>query len=98
MYTICPSQHWERDMTAGMNAAAVAMAVMAAICLGGPLHAQSSDWQTWLAARDASFSGVALVGHGDTIAAVAAYGLADRATGRANTTDTRFNLGSINKT
>jgi D-alanyl-D-alanine carboxypeptidase len=59
---------------------------------------QSTDWKTWLEAQAAGFSGVALVGRGDVIEVEAAYGLADSATGRANARDTRFNLGSINKT
>lgn len=58
----------------------------------------ASDWKTWLDSRAADFSGVALIGRGDTIQAVNAYGVADRGTGRKNTADTRFNLGSINKT
>ena len=43
------------------------------------------------------FSGVVLFARGDTILLEKAYGPADRAAGRANTVDTRFNLGSINK-
>ena len=58
------------------------------------------DWKAWLDTdtRAASFSGVALIGRGDAVQIVSAYGLADRSTGRPNTADTRFNLGSINKT
>jgi CubicO group peptidase (beta-lactamase class C family) len=78
--------------------ASVAAAAIVATCNGGVLHAQSADWQAWLDSKAAPFSGVALVGQGDAIAVVAAYGIADRATGRANTAETRFNLGSINKT
>ena len=58
----------------------------------------ATNWKTWLDGRAAGFSGVALVARGDTIEIVAGYGLADRASGRKNTADTRFNLGSINKT
>lgn len=58
----------------------------------------ASDWKTWLDSHATGFSGVALIGRGDTIEVVNAYGVADRSTGSKNTTDTRFNLGSINKT
>ncbi len=43
------------------------------------------------------FSGVVLVGRGDTPIFLRAYGLADRGFSVPNRTDTRFNLGSINK-
>jgi CubicO group peptidase (beta-lactamase class C family) len=52
----------------------------------------------WLDARATGFSGVVLVGRGDAIETVRAYGMADRERRIANTADTRFNLGSINKT
>lgn len=58
----------------------------------------AADWKAWLDSRTADFSGVALVGRGDTIEIVRSYGLADRSSGRKNTADTKFNLGSINKT
>lgn len=76
----------------------VAAASIVAGCISIALQSQSSDWKAWLDARGASFSGAALIGRGDAIEVVAAYGIADRATARANTTETRFNLGSINKT
>ncbi len=56
------------------------------------------DWKTWLDAKAASFSGAVLVARGDTVQIASAYGLADRTAGRRNTPETRFNLGSINKT
>ncbi len=59
---------------------------------------EAADWKTWLDSRAAGLSGVVLVARGDTIEDVASYGLADRDSGRKNTADTRFNLGSINKT
>lgn len=43
------------------------------------------------------FSGAVLVARGDEVIYERAVGLADRATGRANTLDTPINLGSINK-
>lgn len=49
-----------------------------------------TDWKGWLETRTSGFSGVALVGRGDAILAVNAYG--------GNAAETRFNLGSINKT
>jgi len=64
-----------------------------------PAHAsQSSDWRRWLDVQAAGFSGVALIGRQDVIEVEAAYGFADPAGTRRNTPDTRFNLGSINKT
>lgn len=56
------------------------------------------DWKTWLDARGASFSGAVLIARGDAVQIARAYGLADRASGLRNTPETRFNLGSINKT
>ncbi len=44
-----------------------------------------------------SFSGVVLLASGDRILLHKAWGMADREGGRPNTTETRFNLGSINK-
>ena len=58
----------------------------------------AADLKTWLAGRATAFSGVVLVGRGDQVQLLEAYGVADRAAGRPNTVDTRFNLGSINKT
>ena len=43
------------------------------------------------------FSGAVLVARGDELIYADAVGLADRQSGRANTLDTPFNLGSINK-
>lgn len=43
------------------------------------------------------FSGAVLVARGEEVIYERAVGLADRATGRANTLDTPINLGSINK-
>ena len=65
----------------------------------GVAGSQAQDyWKTWLDRKTAGFSGVALIARGDAIEVVGAYGLADRTAGRVNTADTRFNLGSINKT
>lgn len=55
-------------------------------------------WKAWLDGRAGDFSGVVLIARGDTIQVLNAYGVADRGTGRRNAADTRFNLGSINKT
>lgn len=49
-----------------------------------------------LAAQDL-FSGVVLVRRGETEILARAWGLADRGNGVANTVETRFNIGSINK-
>ena len=43
------------------------------------------------------FSGAVLVGRGDQPLYAGAFGLADRQSGRPNTIDTPFNLGSVNK-
>lgn len=48
-------------------------------------------------AREGRFSGAVLVSRGGQALVEGAWGLADRASGRANTIETRFNLGSINK-
>jgi CubicO group peptidase (beta-lactamase class C family) len=56
------------------------------------------EWKDWLDTRAAGFSGVALIARGDAVQIASARGLADRNARRRNTTATRFNLGSINKT
>jgi CubicO group peptidase (beta-lactamase class C family) len=43
------------------------------------------------------FSGVVLAAHGDRIVVARAYGLADVAARTANTVETRFNVGSVDK-
>ena len=64
----------------------------------GAVQNRADDWTSWLAREAAGFSGVVLIGRDDAIDVEMAFGLADPATGRRNTTATRFNLGSINKT
>ncbi len=59
---------------------------------------QPGDWQAWLDERATQFSGAVLIARGDTEEVATSYGLADRRAGIPNTVDTRFNLGSINKT
>ncbi len=49
------------------------------------------------AAADGEFRGVVLVAKGDQLLHHAAYGLADTATGRINTTTTAFQVGSLTK-
>ena len=56
------------------------------------------DWEAWLDTRAGGFSGVAMIARGDAVQIVKAYGLADRSADRPNKVETRFNLGSINKT
>jgi D-alanyl-D-alanine carboxypeptidase len=56
------------------------------------------DWKTWFEQQSAEFSGVALIARGDVVEFVHAAGVADRSTGAKITPETRFNLGSINKT
>jgi len=64
----------------------------------GTGSAQTTDWSRWLDATASSFSGVVLIGRGDAIEIEAAYGFGDPARTWRNARDTRFNLGSINKT
>jgi len=61
-------------------------------------NSAQDDWKGWLDDRAGGFSGVALIARGDAIQIVSANGLAERSTGRRNTAETRFNIGSINKT
>jgi CubicO group peptidase (beta-lactamase class C family) len=68
------------------------------LALAGDAQVRPAGSATWLAAEAAGFSGVALIGRGDAIEAEVASGLADTATNRPITRNTRFNLGSINKT
>jgi CubicO group peptidase (beta-lactamase class C family) len=59
---------------------------------------QSTDWSGWLDMQAASFSGIVVIGRDDDVEVEAAYGFSDPAASRRNARDTRFNLGSINKT
>src|SRR5574341_865782 len=75
---------------------------MTSLCLAALLIAnpagEAPDWKSWFEKNAGDFSGVALVGRGDAIEFTHASGLSDRSTGVKNTPETRFNLGSINKT
>src|SRR5438105_13863686 len=53
----------------------------------------TADWNAWLDARAANFSGVVLIARGDTVQVSSAFGLADRSARHRNTVETRFNLG-----
>ena len=70
------------------------------VAVSAPVEADQvqDDWKAWLDTRAAGFSGVALIARGDAVQIVSAHGLADRSANRRNTAQTRFNLGSINKT
>lgn len=85
------------SLTQARSAPIVREAHAAPALIGRP-RTLSRDWKAWLDAQAAGFSGVALIGREDAIEVEAAYGLADPAGTRRNTRDTRFNLGSINKT
>lgn len=80
----------------------IAVAYITASSLAaGQLRTDSStprDWGAWLAREAPNFNGVAVAGRDGKIDAEVAMGLADASVGRRNRTDTRFNLGSINKT
>jgi D-alanyl-D-alanine carboxypeptidase len=60
------------------------------------LATTQTDMKAWLDGRAAGFSGAVLIARGDAIEVQAAYGTA--AAGNPSTIDTRFNVGSINKT
>jgi len=73
---------------------------------GGPTAGPKASDQEWVAAvenyltQSASqdqFSGAVLLARGDKVVFEKAYGLADKSSNTPNRTDTRFNLGSINK-
>jgi CubicO group peptidase (beta-lactamase class C family) len=76
----------------------VAGVVAAATAISGTGRPQGPEWRAWLAAQTPGFSGVVFVGRDDQTEVHAAFGDADSAAGRRNAPDTRFNLGSINKT
>jgi len=72
---------------------------------GPPADPKASD-QEWIAAVEGylsqstsqnQFSGAVLLARGDKVLFEKAYGLADKASNIPNRTDTKFNLGSINK-
>jgi len=63
-----------------------------------PEVAAAADLRLRELAESGAFSGVVLIAKDGTPFFHKAYGLADRAFGIANRTDTKFNLGSINKT
>ena len=62
----------------------------------GDIDRRLSDYLEQLASREV-FSGVALVARSGVPVLLKAYGMADREKQSANTTRTRFNIGSINK-
>jgi CubicO group peptidase (beta-lactamase class C family) len=66
------------------------------ILLLSTLATTQTDMKAWLGGRAAGFSGAVLIARGDAIEVQAAYGMATG--GAPNTIDTRFNIGSINKT
>src|SRR5688572_16867631 len=78
---------------------AILLAVGVSVGIVVAAGAQSQhEWRVWLGERTGQFSGTVLVGRGDAVEFSGAYGLADRAARTPNTAETRFNLGSINKT
>ncbi len=68
-------------------------------CLPACSQSTSGDIDALLTAYDEveQFSGVVLVAEGDDVVYQRAFGEADRASGAANTVDTRFAIGSITK-
>ena len=65
--------------------------------LTGPAIAGEIGRHVDLAVQGGRFSGVVLIAKNDTILLKKAYGLADAAANIPNKTDTKFNLGSMNK-
>jgi CubicO group peptidase (beta-lactamase class C family) len=78
----------------------VPMRAVTLVLAGAALAAQPAkpDWASRLGTEIGGFSGVALIARDDAIEFEQAFGLADPARQRPNRPDTRFNLGSINKT
>jgi CubicO group peptidase (beta-lactamase class C family) len=70
---------------------------LTALTLAGA-QVRRTEWNEWLTGQATGFNGVALIGLDDVIETEMAFGPADPASGRLNVRDTRFNLGSINKT
>ena len=85
-------------MTALAAAVCLAAAPVAGRHPSAAAQDRAADWNTWLSGEASGFSGVVLIGRDDLIDVAAPFGAADRTTGRRNMPDTRFNLGSINKT
>src|SRR5687768_2954108 len=78
---------------------ALSLAASIVVCFVGAAGAQpEKEWRAWMEQRTGQYSGSVLAARGDVIEFSGAYGLADRATKTPNTVETRFNLGSINKT
>src|SRR5688572_17568028 len=77
----------------------ILLAAAVSACIVAAAGAQPPNaWRTWIGQRTAQYSGTVLVARGDAVEFSGAYGLADRAANTPNTVETRFNLGSINKT
>lgn len=74
------------------------VSILVGLWLAAANALQAPDWKQWFGQNAGDFSGVALVARGDTIEFVRAGGVADRSSGAKITPETRFNLGSINKT
>ena len=77
-------------------AASSVLAELPADTLGDRLRKDLGPWLE-AQAKDGRFSGVVLIAKNGTPIYTASFGLADRTRNVANTLDTRFNLGSMNK-
>jgi D-alanyl-D-alanine carboxypeptidase len=79
--------------------AGILLAAGIAACIVTSVGGQpQTEWRAWIGQRTGQYSGSVLVARGDAVEFSGAYGLADRAKNTPNTIETRFNLGSINKT
>lgn len=75
-----------------------AMLILLTAAANAAQSTATTDWSRWLADQTGAFSGVVVIGRDDTVAVHAAFGTAASSPPRPNRPETRFNLGSINKT
>jgi len=74
------------------------LAIILMLAGGNAAQPAPTRWASWLAAETGSFSGTVVIGRDDAIEIEQGFGLADPSRQRPNRPETRFNLGSINKT
>ena len=84
-----------RGVLAIGGGAAATLTLASCATLGG--HGSSLANHTQELVRTMDLSGAVLLARGDQIEFAESYGLADRASGRRNTVDTKLNLASISK-
>jgi D-alanyl-D-alanine carboxypeptidase len=79
------------------NRVATAVLILLATS-GSEAQSPSTQWDPWFTDQAASFAGVVVIGRDDTVEVHRAFGAAAASPPRSNRLETRFNLGSINKT